>query len=233
MMSDVVYHFSSTWKLPWILADGALQPTMCVDVGIGRTHFLWGTTDPTGDLTAAPFRVILRDPAAWRNGEFLLVRFTLPANAFLSWQETQQFEAWEPDEIAALIESDRLEYGDIDHTTWRLRRDPLSLRDVIKAETTGYDDHETETWHPFDFRKAVLFKDGYGSKRDLLGVRIGRRNFMSRRTSTSIPGLDFTNTWTDDDMYEEMYDLRRLQEEADLDAEYEDDDDAEYDEANE
>jgi hypothetical protein len=213
-MRDVVYHFASSSSLPWILDNGALTPTMCVDIGIGRTHFLWGTTDPTGDLTAAPFRHLHGDhDNDWYAGEFQIVRFALPANAFLSWFEVQQFENWKSDEIAALMAADHRQFGDVDHDAWQLRRDPLPLADVIKVETTSYTDRETEIWWPLDIRDPTILLPHHRS--DVLGVRIGRRQFFSVRTVTDIPGLDFTELWTVEHEIDDLIVERLEQEEED------------------
>jgi hypothetical protein len=195
MREDVVYHFASSGNVPWILHKGALTPTMCVDVGIGRTHFLWGTTDPTGDLTAAPFRHLHGDHADdWYASEFHIVRFALPANAFLSWFEVQQFENWTSEEIAALVEADHRQYGEVDHAAWRLRRDPMPLADVVRVDTTSYADRETEIWWSLDIHDPTILLPHH--RTDVLGVRIGRRQFFSLRTVTGIPGLDLVETWT-------------------------------------
>jgi hypothetical protein len=238
MSRDVVYHFTTTANLPWILASGALMPTRCVDVGLGVSHFLWGTSDPTGDPTAAPFRKVHWHDAGdrdcyshghnWYSGEMRIVRFTLPGNAFLSWRETQQFEGWSPQQIADVIAQDHQDYGVFDHDTWRLRRDPLRLADVLAVEWTSYDDRETERWHAIDISDPakILLPT---NRVDLLGVLIGRRAFYSNRIVTPLHGLQFTFAYTDDDYAAEAYDARRAREQADLDAEYEDDDESEDD----
>ena len=73
-----VFHFTDTINLPWILASGELRPTWNGDTGIGRTRFLWGTTNPDGDLTSGPqIRIHGSTEREWRAGAFHLVRFTL------------------------------------------------------------------------------------------------------------------------------------------------------------
>jgi hypothetical protein len=50
---------------------------------------------------------------------------------------------------------------------------------------------------------------------DVLGVRIGRRQFFSVRTVTDIPGLDFTELWTVEHEIDDLIVERLEQEEED------------------
>jgi hypothetical protein len=154
------------------------------DVGIGRTRFLWGTTNPLGDYTSGPqTRLHGSMEREWQAGVFHLVRFTLAADEFSTWSEIVHASNWTPEEVAMLIESDQRLYGEYGHKRWRLRQDPVPLSRVLKVETTSFADAETERWWPLEIRTRR--NDRYGSV--LLrpndprrkGVRIGGRRFYS------------------------------------------------------
>jgi hypothetical protein len=181
--SDVVYHYTDTVYLPWILANGELQPSVTdLFPDVTPLRYLWGTTNPLGDYTTRPLRQIHQGglEEEWQAGVFDLVRFTLPANAFLSFSEILQFSDWTPEQAAALVEYDRRAYGETGHDMWRCRQDPLRLADVLKVETTSFGDAETERWRPLDIRRPerLLIRS---RKPNRLGVRIGRRRFHSNR----------------------------------------------------
>jgi hypothetical protein len=192
--ADCVYHISDTIHLPWIIASGELRPGIIKDVGIGLSRFLWGTTNPRGDLTSRPQRrinwpekfggdydplLIHANQYAWQAGVFHMVRFTLVAEDFMSLDETVRSGVanWTPEEVAEMIELDQRLYGEFSHKRWRLRHDPLPLSRVLKVETTSYDDRETERWHPFDIgAKGVLLRPRDPRRK---GVRIAGRAFYS------------------------------------------------------
>jgi hypothetical protein len=175
-----VFHFTDTINLPWILASGELRPTWNSDTAIGRTHFLWGTTNPDGDLTSGPqIQIHGSTEREWRAGAFHLVRFTLAAYEFSTWNEIVQASNWTPEEVAALIEDDKRRYGRSGHKRWRLRHDPIPLSRVLKVETTSFEDAETEKWWPLEIRprrRGVLLRPNDPKRK---GVKIGHRRFYS------------------------------------------------------
>lgn len=182
-----VYHFTDMISLPWILASGELRSSWINNAGIGMTRFLWGTTNPLGDYTAAPFMRIHGGGLAereYRRGAFHLVRFTLAPDEFSTWDEIVRASNWTPEEVAALLKDDQRRYGEFGHTRWRLRHDPIPLHRVLKVETTSYDDAETPCWWPLDIRPrrgGVLLRPNDPKRK---GVRIGGRRFYS------VPVLD-------------------------------------------
>jgi hypothetical protein len=176
-----VYHMTDSINLPWILASGELRPTWISDTGIGRTRFLWATVNPDGDLTSGPqIRIHGSMESKWRAGVFHLVRFTLAADEFFTWNEIVQASNWTPEEVAALIEDDLVRHGATDHQNWRLRHDPIPLSRILKVETTSYEDRETEAWWPLDIRPrrrgGVLLRANDPKRK---GVRIQSRQFYS------------------------------------------------------
>ena len=59
--------------------------------------------------------------ADWQAGVFQLVRFTLPADAFMSWNEIVRESDWTPAEVAELVEYDQREFDEYGHDLWRCR----------------------------------------------------------------------------------------------------------------
>lgn len=193
MSGPIVFHFTDSLRLPWILAAGELRPSVTTFGGeySAPLRYVWGTTNPEGDLTAGPLRRIHKEHGwedEWQAGAFLLVRFTLPANAFLSFSEMiREFSDWTPEQAVALIEYDRRVFGETGHDKWRCRHDPLRLRDVLKVETTSYAqvgaylfEGARSEWQPLDISRPerLLIRS---RKANRLGVRIGGRRFHSDR----------------------------------------------------
>jgi hypothetical protein len=191
-MSDVVFHYTDSLHLPWILASGELRPSVTT-FGYednAPLRYVWGTTNPEGDLTAGPLRRIHQGglEEEWQAGAFLLVRFTLEANAFLSFAETiRELSDWTPEQAAALIDYDRRVFGETGHDLWRCRHDPVRLRDVLKVETTSYAqvgaylfDGASSQWQPLDISRPERLLI-HSRKPNRLGVRIGGRRFHSVR----------------------------------------------------
>lgn len=177
--TGLVYHFTDTINLPWILASGELRPCRITDTGIGETCLLWGTTNPLGDYTSKAQIAIHSDQGGqyFRKGFFHLVRFTMAADEFVTWKETIAASGWTAEQVTALVEDDRRKYGEFGHDRWRLRRDPLPLSRVLKVETTSYDDAETGQWHALDINKRGVLLRPRDPKRK--GVKIGRKSFYS------------------------------------------------------
>lgn len=193
-----VFHFTDTIHLPWILASGELRPNRETLPGVGHLRYLWGTTNPEGDYTSAPQRAIHHGREAdWQAGIFQLVRFTLPADAFMTWNEIVRESDWTPAGVAELVEYDQREFDEYGHDLWRCRWDPMRLANALKVEVTGFKDHETERWWPLDLSDPKLRLPSRKANR--LGVRIGRRRFYSDRHPTEIPDRFSYVPWPDPD----------------------------------
>ena len=194
-MGDIVYHMSDSIHAPWIIAAGELRPGLIRDTGIGKSRFLWGTTNPQGDLTSRPQRrihfperflgdfdqlyriLVIAGECAWQAGEIRMIRFTLMAADFVTLDEAARSANWKPGQVAEMIEFDQKTYGEYGHKDWRLRRKPLPLSRVLKVESTSYDDRETERWHPLDIgAKGVLLRP---NDRQRKGIRVAGRTFYS------------------------------------------------------
>ena len=109
-----------------------------MDAGIGLTCFLWGTTKRTVDKTSLAAWTVERREMGWREDLYRLVRFTLPLECFLTWNEVVSMSDWTPEQVATLVEDDVKRLGADGHARWRLRHDPLRLADVLKVEARTY-----------------------------------------------------------------------------------------------
>jgi hypothetical protein len=141
-MKPVVYHFTDTLALPWIVESGALRPHAKLLVGIGRTDaFVWATTNPAGDKTARAVRVAAWAEAeeAWKQDRFRLVRLTLPAKSFRHWAEVVRKEGWTPGQLAELADDDYKHGCEVGYQDrWRVRSTRLPLANVLKAEAKTF-----------------------------------------------------------------------------------------------
>ena len=138
-MSAVVYHFTDTGRLPWILRDGVLKPGRNRIGNYPDPDFFWATTSPIGDRTASA------SVEALRSGLTRSVRFALRAEDFEAWPKVvEQFPAWTPDQVARL---ERAARGASSPREWRCRVEPLPANPWVGIETRSYTDR---TWRPID-----------------------------------------------------------------------------------
>jgi hypothetical protein len=121
-----------------ILASSEFRPTSELRHGHWSHTSLW---DPLGDYTSNPqIRIHGHLEREWRAGAFHLVRFTLTADELFTWNEIVQESNWTPEEVAALIRNDQMRHGATDYKNWSLRHDPVPLSQVLKVETTSFED---------------------------------------------------------------------------------------------
>jgi hypothetical protein len=170
-MSDVVYHFTDTAHLPWIVETGELRP------GLNRISklpfdFLWATTNPDGDRTCSVQNHNAR--TAYRSGLTQLVRFTLPGEAFSQWRDVSElYPEWTPDFVAR---AERLatKLGETKFDNWRIRRDLLPITSALVVEAKSY---KSNRWLPIDatLKAHVRFPDGE------CGIIIGGRVYVSQK----------------------------------------------------
>jgi len=129
-MSDTVFHFSDTLRLPWIVADGELRPSF--NSYWGDKRYLWATLNPDGDQTARPLRNKCNED--YEHGKVLIIRFTCPATGFISWRRLARNLSWTAEQIAELETSDRRDFGEHGFARWRCRRTALPLSSILKVE---------------------------------------------------------------------------------------------------
>jgi|1185.fasta_scaffold127551_2 hypothetical protein len=131
--SDVVFHFTDTARLPWILASGELRPGRNQLGGFPDPDFLWATTSPIGDRSASG------GYQGYREGVTRLVRITLQAEDFEPWpQITARFPAWTADHSRRLESAARQSSPQ----GWRCRVEPLPRHRWLAIETRTYVDKQ-------------------------------------------------------------------------------------------
>jgi hypothetical protein len=121
--APLLYHFTDSARLPWILRDQSLKPGSN-NIGDFPDDFLWATPDPLGDPTASS----AVNPAAYRNGDIAAVRFTLSADDFTPWDEMKMSHPrWQARHIA-LLERSAIEMGTSPKqiAEWQCRVEPLA-----------------------------------------------------------------------------------------------------------
>jgi hypothetical protein len=147
MANDVVYHYANTTHLPWILEVHELRPEPN-NAGGYPIDFLWATTNPKGSRSSSAFA----NKESLRAGHTRLVRFTLPASAFVTWPGiVERFPQWTPDHVNRLEDAAR-KLGDDDSDSWRCRAEPLALTPDTVIETKSY----TGEWSPLDSAAPVF-----------------------------------------------------------------------------
>jgi len=122
-MTDVVYHFTDSARLPWTITSGELRPSRTQLGGFPEPNFLWATTYPFGDRTSTAIRRAHLAP---------MVRLTLLAEDFVHWRDVpQRFPQW------TVEHQRRLErIGQEDFSRWRVRTLPLPVTSIVKAEAS-------------------------------------------------------------------------------------------------
>jgi hypothetical protein len=133
--AKLVYHFTDTARLPWIIESGELQPGKN-RIGGYPPDFLWATLNEVGDRTSsASGKQALK---LWRAGITQLIRFTLNADEFGDWRElVNRDPAWTPHHIAQL-EAAAADLGQKDTNSWRCRVAPLPLARALCTEAKSY-----------------------------------------------------------------------------------------------
>ena len=171
----VVYHFSDTLRLPWILESGELRPNPARIVGL-PPHFLWATTSKIGDRTSSA-----ADPAVlklWREGELQLVRFVLKAAEFENWEEAARLSSWTKIETEALKKAAR-HLGEPNTGNWRSRSGPLPISSALRVEAKSY---RGGRWVPLHVNRDSCVT--IENKPHFRGIAIGNRVYCAIRKST-------------------------------------------------
>jgi hypothetical protein len=171
----VVYHFTDTLRLPWILEAGELRPNPTCIAGF-PPDFLWATTAEAGDRTssaAAP--AVLKH---WRDGELQLVRFVLKAADFGDWEEAARLSNWSVEQIKALKKAAR-RFGEPNTGNWRSRSGPLEISNALRVEAKSY---RGGRWVPLDANRDSCITSE--SNPHFRGIAIGNQVYCAIRNST-------------------------------------------------
>ncbi|MCJ2052004.1 hypothetical protein [Methylobacterium sp. J-070] len=159
---SVVYHYTDTGRLPFILLEGQLKPGRNQIGHYPDPDFLWATTSPLGDRTAAA------SVDACRAGRVRLVRFVLQAEDFEPWHTiVSRFPAWTPELISSV---ELAAAGKSRPQNWRCRSGSLRVERWLAVETRSYTD---KVWRPLPTPWRILpFEVGS------VGVQIGPKIYV-------------------------------------------------------
>lgn len=169
---SIVYHFTDSLRLPWIIETGELRMAGNRVSGTPEPSFLWATTSPIGDRTCAANA----SAEAYKNGDTCLVRFALNAEDFFDWGEVSaRFPQWTAQWVAR-AKAAAAGHGERNLSAWRIRATALPLSKVIAVETRLY---RVGKWQPFELKTArlLLQDDAHGAR----GIVIGKRAYIAQR----------------------------------------------------
>lgn len=162
----MLFHFTDTARLPWIIAAGELRPGKNKLGGFPDPDFLWATTSPLGDRTSS----LPMD--AYRAGAVNLVRLKLSASDFFPWHEVLERSAqWREEHVRALEATAR--HVGVDPKAWWCRNDALSMAQVQEVHMRTYNN---KTWRPVDTAiKSYLIEGTRWLGLECLGGRVSRQ----------------------------------------------------------
>jgi hypothetical protein len=176
--APVVYHFTDTLALPWIIESGALRPHAKLLVGIGRTDaFVWATTNPAGDKTARAMVVAAggEPEEALKQNRYRLVRLTLRAKSFRPWAKVVRKEGWTPGQLAELADDDYKRGCEVGYQDqWRVRSTRLPLANVLKAEAKTF----AGPWRRIELDPGQVVRT---ENPNFKGYRLGRKTLFAMR----------------------------------------------------
>lgn len=137
----MIYHFTDSARLPWILRDRELTPGRCKIGGFPDPDFLWATGSPHGDRSASG------GGKGYRDGITRLVRIALRPEDFLPWRAAATEHPDWTDEHVAQLESTAVAMGmrQSDFDQWYCRALPLSADRFLSVETRSY---ANNSWKP-------------------------------------------------------------------------------------
>ncbi|UOK70431.1 hypothetical protein [Ancylobacter polymorphus] len=140
----MVYHFTTSVHLPWILATGELRPGRGASFiqGLPDPDFLWATTDSRGERTMSLSK------EAYRNGELLLIRLELDDGEFWPWGEAQQRHPEWTDELVRVLNLSGIIKG-ADPRKWMCRVGALPLSNEILTSI------QVKSWSSGIWRKSA------------------------------------------------------------------------------
>jgi hypothetical protein len=170
-MSDPIYHFTDTARLPWIITSGELRPVRN-KIDPASTALLWATTDPRSDRSASAMSGSSSD--AYRAGKSRLVRFALDPAAFFPWCDLKQHFPDYPQAAIDRLERNAFAMGQRDTSVWYCRAEPLRVAGCTIATRSRADPR----WRPLGAPVRIYAVEGGA----WLGVEIEGLVYFSRQS---------------------------------------------------
>ena len=131
----MLYHFTDTIRLPWIIHSGELRPDSNRYGGL-PADLLWATSEANGDRTSSASSPDAMK--AYRNGFTWHIRLSLASEHFRPWKELlAELPEWKPEHIQMLEKSARM-LGQTSTANWYCRQGPLSTSSILEAHAKSY-----------------------------------------------------------------------------------------------
>jgi hypothetical protein len=175
-----LYHFTTSARLPRILRSGELRVPDYRDAGHPGRDFVWATSDPNGERTAAG--AIGTWGPEYRGGRLCRVRLTLGGDGFEPWREmVARYPGWTSD----VIERYELTARRHEQSTavWHCCPDNVPVAEIQTADARTYLGH---SWRPFDLAQCRIKQaTGGPADADCMGIEIDGKEYWSERTAAA------------------------------------------------
>jgi hypothetical protein len=183
MISNLVYHFTDSVRLPWILDAGEIRPGTCRHLeGWPDMNYVWAITNPIGSLSAAA--VIGTMGTLYRNCLVWKVRFTLSADDFEPFLETiKHVPGWCDDHTTDVYET---ACGD-DPADWRTHYGPIPKAKWLAIHARSYLSDWREIPRDLDVHPAMI------EGKPVRMIMFGGRGFSSIRLNENPMSYGFHN----------------------------------------
>lgn len=180
----MIYHFTDTARLPWILRDGELQPGRTRIGGLPDPDFLWATASARGDRTASA------GIGAYKEGLVRLVRIALRQEDFQRWRiASADHPDWTSEHIDTLERSARAAGAtDSDIDGWYCRSTALPTSRFISIESRSWTDNR---WRGLEVTPDTVIYAKRGD-RVAAGVEISGIRYFSERVDRPDGGRGYS-----------------------------------------
>lgn len=160
----VIYHYTNTVCLPFILETKELKPHDAYSV-VDMPPFVWATTNPLGEPNSSAM------DDKYRNGVSHLVRFVMSTERFQPWNNViGNLPARSRNAMVEIVAKIKLTA----HRDWWASTRPVPINELA-IETRSYTD---KIWRPLPSRKVI--KVGMPSGQDgARAVKIGPDLFIA------------------------------------------------------
>jgi hypothetical protein len=163
----MIYHFTDSCRLPFILRDGWLRPGE--NIGPFPAEVLWATELSSGDPTAT-----YAYTPHYRMGGIYAVRFTLDRSSFFRWAELHdRVLGWGVKHDEMLLKASR----GADTSKWWCSTSAISLEDVAAIEGRTYANNQ---WIAVDDNWFQMLAQG----RHWLGTNFRGKQYLSNQSES-------------------------------------------------